>query len=73
MLSWLNQSTPLEMSSAEPPLLRLANITPFRAALASVGFPFNATAFLNFGSINWLSEVIVPNFAESYPTAMKPP
>ena len=39
-------------------------MTPFSAALASVGFPFSATAPLNFGPSSWLSEVIVPNLDE---------
>ena len=63
-LSWWKKFTPLEMSSAVPPSTRLAIMTPLSAALAAVGFPFSATAFLNFEPSNWLIEVIVPNFEE---------
>ena len=44
-------------------------MTPFRPALAEVGLPFSATAFLNCEPSSWFSEVIVPNLLE-YPTAM---
>ena len=68
-MSWVKKSTPLAMLSGVPPTARFAIITPFSAALAEVGLPFSATAFLNFGSSSWFSEVIVPNLLE-YPTAM---
>ena len=68
-LSLEKKSTPLEMLLAVPPWARFAIMTPFRAALAEVGFPFRATAFLNFGPSRSFSEVIVPNLLE-YPIAM---
>ena len=68
-LSLEKKSTPLEMSEAVPPSARFAIMTPFRPALAEVGLPFSATAFLNCEPSSWLSEVIVPNLLE-YPTAM---
>ena len=52
------------MLAAVPPSARLAIMTPFSAAFAAVGLPFRATAFLNFGCSNWLSDVIVPNLLE---------
>ena len=63
-LSLWKKSTPLAMLPAVPPSARFAIITPFRAALAEVGSPFSATAFLNFGPSSWFSEVIVPNLVE---------
>ena len=45
-------------------------MTPFSAALASVGLPFSATALLKALPSSWLREVIVPNFVELYPTDM---
>ncbi len=48
-LSFWKKATPLAMLSAVPPSTRFAIITPFSAALAAVGLPFSATAFLNFG------------------------
>ena len=62
-LSWWKKATPLEMSLGVPPSARFASMTPFSAALAAVGFPFSATAPLNFEVSNWLSEVMVPNLA----------
>ncbi len=52
------------MLLALPPSARLAIITPLSAALASVGLPFSATAFLNFELSSWFSDVIVPNLDE---------
>ena len=63
-LSLWKKFTPAAMLLALPPSARLAIITPLSAALACVGFPFSATAFLNLGPSNWLSDVIVPNLAE---------
>ena len=40
-------------------------MTPFSAALACVGLPLSATAFLNCGPSSWLTEVIDGNLAES--------
>ena len=57
------------MLPGDPPSARLAIMTPFRPALAEVGLPFSATAFLNFELSRSFSEVIVPNLLE-YPTAM---
>ncbi len=68
-LSLWKKFTPSAMLLADPPSTRFAIITPFSAAFAAVGFPFSATAFLNFDVSSWLSEVIVPNLLE-YPTAM---
>ena len=63
-LSLWKNATPLAMSLGVPPDSKLASITPFSPALAEVGSPFRATAFLNFGWSNWFSEVIVPNLLE---------
>ena len=52
------------MLPTEPPSARLTIMTPFSAALAEVGLPFSATAFLNCGPSSWFSEVIVPNLLE---------
>ncbi len=64
-LNWLKKSTPLLMSSSEPPLARLAIITPFSAALACVGSPLSATLFLYAGFSRSDTAVMSGTFAES--------
>ena len=63
-LSFGKKYTPSAMLLAVPPCARFAIMTPFSAALAAVGFPFSATAFLNCEPSSWFSEVIVPNLDE---------
>ena len=60
----MDRYTPAAMLLAEPPSAMLAIMTPFRAALAEVGLPFSATAFLNLELSRSFSEVIVPNLLE---------
>jgi len=70
-LSFLNHSTPFEMSSSVPPLAREVMNRPLRPAEAFVGSPLRATTPLNFGSNKSSSFVIVPS-APSYPIVKTP-
>jgi hypothetical protein len=72
-LSFLKNSTPGAMSSAEPPLPRDAIMTPENAAPACVGSPLSATLPAYSGLSRSSTLVGAGTLPASYPIDMKPP